>query len=100
MTQLQKVNIRALAELARLEVSDGELKKLEKEIPAILEFVKTIQQVAGDAKEASPQLHNVTRADENPHESGIYTKKLLEAAPARKGNRITVRQVITRKEKK
>ncbi|OGG50671.1 hypothetical protein A2763_03640 [Candidatus Kaiserbacteria bacterium RIFCSPHIGHO2_01_FULL_54_36] len=92
-----QVDIAALAKLARLEVSAEELAKLEKEIPAILAFVETIQS-ANTGKEAStPALRNVMRADENPHESGIYTERLLKAAPAVEKNRIVVKQVISRK---
>ena len=91
------IDVRALAKLARLEISDEEMAKLEKEIPAILHFVETIQK-ANTGKEANaPSLRNVMRADENPHESGKYTEKLLEAAPARDGDRIAVKQVISRK---
>lgn len=93
-----EIDVRALANLARLEVSDEELAKLEKEIPDILAFVETIQaaSVKGSG-EPTKALHNVMRADENPHEGGIYTKPLLDAAPAREGNRIAVKQVISRK---
>ena len=42
-------------------------------------------------------LRNIMRADENPHESGKYTEKLLKAAPARDGDRVAVKQVISRK---
>ncbi|HTR18714.1 MAG TPA: Asp-tRNA(Asn)/Glu-tRNA(Gln) amidotransferase subunit GatC [Candidatus Paceibacterota bacterium] len=94
---MTKVDVRALAELARLEVSDAELAKLEKEIPDILKFVEQIQQVGTKAAPSSPELRNVMRADENPLESGIYTEKLLEAAPKRKGDRIVVKQVVSRK---
>ena len=92
-----KVDIAALAKLARLEVSSEELARLEKEIPSILEFVETIQKANISAETKSSELHNVMREDENPHESGIYTEILLSAAPARKGNRIAVKQVISRK---
>jgi len=91
-----KVDVGALAKLARLEVSEGELKKLETEIPAILHFVETIQKASTGAEATSPALHNVMRADENPHESGKYTKTLLDAAPAREGDRVAVKQVISR----
>ena len=91
-----KINVRALAALARLEASDDELAKLEKEIPDILKFVETIQSVSGKETAPSPTLINVMRADENPHEGGIYTEALLKAAPARVGNRIGVRQGISR----
>src|SRR3989344_7972927 len=92
-----KVDISALAKLARLEVSDEEIKKLEKEIPAILEFVETIQKANTGKETTAPALRNVMRADDESHESGKYTEKLLEAAPARDGDRIAVKQVISRK---
>ena len=94
-----KVDIAALAKLARLEVSEAELKQLEKEIPAILAFVETIQKAKTEKEVGTPALHNVMRADENPHESGKYTKQLLDAAPSRDGDRIAVKQVISRKKK-
>ncbi len=99
MSESPEVDIKALAELARLEVSDAELAKLEEEIPEILKFVEQIQSAAGDLKQASPELHNVMRADENPHESGLYTKRLLEAAPKSANDRIVVKQVVSRKQK-
>lgn len=89
--------VSGLAKLARLEVSHAELAKLEREIPDILAFVKTIERADISKVSEAHQLHNVTRPDENPYESGIYTEKLLEAAPAREGNRIVVKQVISRK---
>ncbi len=91
------IDVRALAKLARLEISQDELAKLETEVPAILQFVETIQSANAPKEEKSPAHRNIMRADENPHESGKYTERLLDAAPAREGNRIAVRQVISRK---
>ena len=97
------VNIAALAKLARMEVSEAELEKLGKEIPAILHFVETIQAASAVGRpgpasaEPKKALRNVMRADENPHEGGRYTERLLDAAPAREGDRIAVKQVISRK---
>lgn len=92
------VDIRALAQLARLEISEAEIATLEKEIPAILHFVEQIQSVASDGEPKSPELRNVMRDDENPHESGIYTERLLSAAPKTEKGRVVVKQVISRKE--
>ena len=91
------VDIRALAALARVDVTDAEVAKLETEIPSILTFVETIQKADISGVTNDTSLHNVMRADENPHESGTYTETLLKAAPTREGNRIAVKQVITRK---
>src|SRR3989344_7463682 len=92
-----KVDVVALAKLARLEVPDAELAKLEKEIPDILNFVEIIQGVPVSKEEAVPAIRNVMRADENPHESSMYTEKLLADEPAREGDRVAVKQVISRK---
>ena len=101
MRMKDKVDVAALAKLARLKVSAEEMAKLEKEIPDILAFVETIQAASaesfGEPKEN--QLRNVIRADENPHESGAFTEKLLGAAPAREGDRIAVKQVVSRNKK-
>lgn len=96
MSDAPKVDISALAKLARLNVSAEELARLETEIPAILGFVQTIQKAATAAKPEAV-LKNVLRADEHPHKSSIYTERLLTAAPAREGDRIAVKQVISRK---
>ncbi len=96
MTDGPKVDIKALADLARLELSDAEMAKLEKEIPDILKFVDQIQSVATDATPTSPELRNVMRADKDPHETGLYTKRVLDAAPKSERDRIVVRQVVSR----
>jgi len=92
-----KVDVRALATLARMDVPDEELKKLETELPAILKFVEAIQSVKVEKTERNPTLRNVMREDVEPHESGIYTEKLLAQAPAKKDGRLVVKQVISRK---
>ncbi|MDR3571009.1 MAG: Asp-tRNA(Asn)/Glu-tRNA(Gln) amidotransferase subunit GatC [Candidatus Pacebacteria bacterium] len=99
MTDGPKVDIKALADLARVEISDVEMAKLEKEIPDILKFVEQIQGVATDTKPVSPELRNVMRTDEHPHATGEYTERILKAAPAQKDNRVVVKQVVTRKQK-
>lgn len=91
------IDVRALAELSRLAVSDEEVAKLEKELPSILSFVETIQKADISGVTHDTSLRNVMRADENPHETGTYTEVLLNAAPAREGDRIAVKQVISRK---
>lgn len=90
-----KVDIQALADLARLEVSGEEMKTLEEQIPAILSFVARIQEVAEAAlSDRNPRRKNVMREDDNPHESGAFTKVLLAAVPRREGDYVKVPQVI------
>jgi aspartyl-tRNA(Asn)/glutamyl-tRNA(Gln) amidotransferase subunit C len=94
---MTQVDVRALAKLARLEVSDEELARLEKEIPAILAFVEQIQEVSAAALPESPEHRNVMRDDANAHEGGLYTEELLKSAPASRDNQVVVKQVISKK---
>lgn len=96
---MTNVDIRALAKLARLDVSDDEVAKLEGEIPSILGFVETIQkaEVANDVPQ--PNHRNIMRDDAEPHESGAFTEALLSSAPAQKQGRVVVKQVVSRKQK-
>ncbi|HVM73895.1 MAG TPA: Asp-tRNA(Asn)/Glu-tRNA(Gln) amidotransferase subunit GatC [Candidatus Paceibacterota bacterium] len=92
-----KVDIRALAALARVKISDEEVAALGDEIPSILAFVESIQGVDVSGVSSDTSLRNVVRADENPHEPGAYTEDLLALAPYRVGDRIAVKQVVSRK---
>lgn len=91
------VDVRALARLARLDVTDEEVAKLEQEIPSILGFVDTIQKVDISNTIPQPELRNVMRDDSDAIDRGTYTETLLNAAPARDGDHVAVKQVITRK---
>jgi len=94
-----EVDIRALAKLARVEISDAEVETLEREIPNILAFIDTVQRAVVVPIAESPEHRTVMRSDDTPHEGGMYTETLLDAAPQRVGNRIAVKQVISRKNK-
>ncbi|MBL8158098.1 aspartyl/glutamyl-tRNA amidotransferase subunit C [bacterium] len=93
---MTQIDVAALAKLAKLEVSADELAKLEKEIPEILGFVETIQAVAAEAGHKSPVHRNIMREDANPHETGLHTRTLLDAAPAQKDDQVAVKQVISK----
>ncbi len=92
-----EVDVQALATLSRLAVSNSEIEKLKGELPEILDFIDIIQKADVSAIDRNPPLRNVMREDSEPHESGMYTERLLREAPAVKGNRLVVKQVVTRK---
>jgi aspartyl/glutamyl-tRNA(Asn/Gln) amidotransferase C subunit len=94
--------VRKLAALARIKVTDAELEKFTREFDAILAYVKTVSTVEmphGEAvrrgQEGKPPLRNVMRADGEPHAPGAYTEKLAKQFPARKGDALSVKQIIS-----
>jgi len=102
---ISKEEIKKLADLARIEVADEEAENLGKEMDDILEYVKLIQQFHSDEsfpkgkieKESGievGQLHNVIREDENPTESGTYSKELIAEFPQKEGNYLKVKKIL------
>jgi Asp-tRNA(Asn)/Glu-tRNA(Gln) amidotransferase C subunit len=59
--------------------------------------VEQIQKASSDAPPESHDLRNVLREDKDPHESGAFTKKLLDAAPAQEKDQVKVMQVLRQK---
>jgi aspartyl-tRNA(Asn)/glutamyl-tRNA(Gln) amidotransferase subunit C len=79
--------VRWVAHLARLEMSDEELTVMTRQLGAILEYVNQLQQVNTDNVEplAHPlPIHNVFREDE-PAPS-LPVDAALANAPARRGD--------------
>lgn len=87
--------VRWVAHLARLEVSDAELTALTRQLSAILDYVNQLQQVNTDNVEplAHPlPVQNVFRADE-PTPS-LPVEAALANAPDRRGNYYGVPAVL------
>ncbi|MEJ0053936.1 MAG: Asp-tRNA(Asn)/Glu-tRNA(Gln) amidotransferase subunit GatC [bacterium] len=92
-----KEDVQKLASLARIRVVEEELQKFTEEFDSILAYVGKLEELAIDTKGAQglPALRNVFREDGEPHESGAYTGKLVEAFPGKEGNLLSVKQIIT-----
>ncbi|NQV92908.1 Asp-tRNA(Asn)/Glu-tRNA(Gln) amidotransferase subunit GatC [Candidatus Kaiserbacteria bacterium] len=93
-----ETNIEKLATLSHISISPEEQKELKADIDSILSYIEQIQNISLEhIKEAEPQvgeLYNVMREDAEPHETGIYTKELLNEAPSVKDSYIEVKKII------
>ena len=89
--------VKKLATLARIHVGDSQLKKFTGEFDAILAYVGQLEKLnlPQGAAAGKPPLHNVMRGDGEPHEAGKYTEKLAEQFPAREGDALVVKQIIS-----
>ncbi len=88
--------VRKLAELARLELTESEIKEFQKDFGTILEYVSQVQEVATD--EVNPEVsvpHNVMREDKDPYKSGEYTRKIVEQFPDKEGDYLKVKKIIS-----
>lgn len=84
-----------LAKLARIEIGNDEAESLSHEFDAILGYVGEVKRVTYNQQPTTNNIiRNVLREDTNPHESGIYTEKILTQAPAREGDYIKVKKIL------
>lgn len=92
------VEVKRLAELARIEVSDAEAQALAKDIEGILEYVALVQKISGGVEEPEEGLAHVMRKDAPPaggtHESGLYTNALISAAPETENGFVKVPKIL------
>ncbi len=94
---MDKDKVLGLAKLARIEMGEAEAEKLSQEFEGILNYVSEIKSISADIPHLGSDkfaLKNVMREDGGPHESGIYTEKILSQTPAREGNYLKVKKIL------
>ena len=93
---MERKDIEHLAHLARIKLTDNEADVLTTDLTSILSYVSDIEGIVGNAvsEKKVGQLFNVMRADENPHEGGLYTEDLLNNAPHRDGQYVKVKKIL------
>ena len=87
-------DIKNLASLARIEISEEEAEKLTPEIDSILGYVGQIKDVVGNIKKEVPKLHNIILEDISTNTSRQYTDDILSNAPDREGDYIKVKKIL------
>ncbi len=89
------MDIKKLAELARLSLSDEEITGFEKDLNAIISYVSKIEGAeSGVLGSAHTDLRNVMRGDDLPFEPGTFTKEILQNAPAVEDGYLKVKKIL------
>ncbi|MDD5145005.1 MAG: Asp-tRNA(Asn)/Glu-tRNA(Gln) amidotransferase subunit GatC [Candidatus Pacebacteria bacterium] len=94
---ISKKEVEHVAQLARLGLSDNEIKEYQKELSQILDYIEKLGKA--DISDVIPTSHalemkNVSRKDEPDLSSAETVKKLLEAAPDLEDNYIKVKSIL------
>ncbi|OGY40792.1 MAG: hypothetical protein A2570_01615 [Candidatus Brennerbacteria bacterium RIFOXYD1_FULL_41_16] len=89
--------VRHLAELAHMELSEEELKNLQKDMGGILEFIAQLKEA--DVSGVEPLtgghvLENVARIGDSPEDSFAFDKDLLHQFPEKENNYDVVPKII------
>jgi len=90
-----ELDVRYVANLARIDLSDAEITQFQSQLGRVLEYVEQLNQV--DVSQVEPTAHanditNVFRVDEARH--GLDKKAALQNAPRQVNGLIAVTKVI------
>lgn len=90
--------IKKLADLARLDLTDEEMVGIAKDFDSILAYVGQVQEANKNINKTDDVgntfLNNVMREDEVTNESMEYTEKIMENAPSKEDNYLKVKQIL------
>ena len=95
---ISKEEVKHIAKLARLGLSEKEIGKYQKELSSILDYIEKLKEV--DVSGTEPTSHplkveNVTRKDGGKTEArSANSKSLLEMAPDKKEGYVKVKQIL------
>jgi Asp-tRNAAsn/Glu-tRNAGln amidotransferase C subunit len=88
-------DVKKLAALARISVSEEELPAFVAEFEAILAYVGQLESLDIAAGSDILPYANRFRKDGTPHEKGAYTPGLVEAFPSKEGDLLSVKQILS-----
>lgn len=97
MLSMKREEIQHLAGLARIKLTEEELKSLENELPKILDYVGVVSKIAASDEDTEPQVgarYNVLRKDEITNEPGEYTIDILSEMPATENGYMKVKKIL------
>jgi len=89
--------VQHIAKLARLGLSSAEVKKMEGDLSAILDYFEKLKKI--DVSKTQPfsnphLLENVTREDQTKIQDIEKVNKLVESVPDKEGRYVLVKSVL------
>ena len=96
MTKISRDEVKKLAQLARISITDEEAEKFQNELSGILGFVDSLNDIDTSGVEPTSQvtgLENVNR-DDTERSYGVTPEELLKTAPDSKNGYVKVKRVL------
>ncbi len=94
---ITKEEVLRIAKLARLELTQQETEKMQKDLSSILDYFAVLKKApaaADEGRAAGRPTSNVLRKDEAIPKPASLTNNLVQAAPDKKDDYIKVKQVF------
>lgn len=94
---IPKEQVKYIAKLARIFISEKETEKMRKELSAILKYIDLLKEV--DIKKIKPTFHpfsfgNKTREDKVKEKSFQMVSKLIELIPEKENGYVKVKAIL------
>jgi len=93
---MQLEDIKKLAEMARVDMSDTEMSEMAHDFDGILAYVGQVEEAAKMVSEndVNFSLNNVAREDVQTNRGGEYTSKIIEQFPDQNNGYLKVKQIL------
>lgn len=95
---INKEEVKRIAKLARLELTEKEIEKMQKDLSAILDYFNLLKKAPKLAAAAPPIAEKgnlrLVREDRVIVQNPALVKKLIEASPDKKDNYIKVKAIL------
>lgn len=96
---ISREDIKKLANLSRIELSEEEGDGFVADIDSILGYVSQISHLPASESTGQSDIRNVFRQDNppvgGPHESGIFTDAILAQSPRSEKGYVKVKKIIS-----
>lgn len=94
---ISKQEVKHIAKLARLGLTEREIEKFQKELSKILDYIEKLKEV--DISNVEPTSHsvlveNVMREDQESQKSKVKSQKLMELAPETKNGYLKTKPIL------
>ena len=92
---MELTDIKHLASLSRLDITDTEAEELLHDLKAILVYVDQVTNVTVSGTEIDvPEHRNIAREDVSTNESGMFTDLIMQNVPEKQDGYIKVNKII------
>jgi aspartyl-tRNA(Asn)/glutamyl-tRNA(Gln) amidotransferase subunit C len=92
---MQIEDIKKLASMARLDISESEMTEIAHDFEPILAYVAQVQEISASTEgDTSYVLENVMREDISTNKTGEFTEKVEELMPEKQDGFLKVKQIL------
>ena len=94
---ISEKDVKRIANLARIDLAAAEIKRHQKELSSILDYIAVLKKAdvaKADATSHSREVFNIFRPDDPLKETEGVAGKLIQAAPEKKDGYIKVKSVL------